>query len=264
MSKIKQIRGLLDKARELQQVSTGDYRAFQDRYYQERNKITENHDYSPEGKTKLRQSLKKRTTIELLQVSREYRQLYDGYLKDARKQALDLIYAKTPKVDAEVLERFSRDYRELKTAVMLSNPKKGKEMLEEFLGKINEPGLVEIVKEEFAEVIQPILSGVDGMDAEKYRRELIKTFDDLKVRSMDPEALDAMRVVEYADAALKSKFFNLAVENAVGENIGADAKQYLHSPDKYFAINPDDDKPVTNTGLKTVEQIIEEEAAKTL
>lgn len=264
MSKIKQIRDLVEKSHQLQQQSTGDYRIFQDRYYQERNKINDNRDYSPEGKIKLKESLKKRTTVEVLQTSREYRQLYDGYLKEARKQALDLIYAKTPKVDAEVLDRFSRDYKELKTAIILSSPQKGKDLLEGFLNGINEPGLVEIVKEEFAEVIHPIINGVQGTDAAKYRRDLMGTFENLKVRSMDPEALDAMRVVEYADAALKGKFFNLAIENAVGDNIGAEAKKYLHSPDEYFAIYPDDDKPITNTGLKTVEQIIEEEDAKTL
>lgn len=263
MSKVKQIRELVAQAQELQQNSTGDYLAFRTDFIEKVKEIRENRDYSDAGKQKLIDRLKHSKKVEFLQASRSYRKKYDELLSTAKKQALDVIYSKTPKVEDEVLERFKRDFAELKTEIMLSNAKKGKEILEGFLQKINEPGLAEIVKSEFAEVIQPILNGVtDAQESAKYKHELLKAFEETKIRSMDPEALEAMKVAEYADAAINGKFFNLAVENAVGADLDADAKRYIHQPDEYFKINPDDDKPIS--GTRTIDDIFAEEEAKKL
>jgi len=259
MPNIQSIRELVSKAQELQASSTGEYRKLQDYHKQELSKIRSNKDYSPSGKQKLMESAKQKTAIRFLHGAREARKQYDGYLTEAKKLAKDLIYAKTPKLDDEVVNRFQRDYKELKTAIMLSDARKGKALLQEFLQNINEPGLAEIVKEDFAEVIQPILNNVSGPDAAKYRSELLDEFESLKVRSMDADALAAMQVADYAEAALNGKFFNLAVEQAIGENLGYTAKEYMHTPEKYFELNPEHDKPEAYE--RTIDDIIAEEEA---
>lgn len=259
MSNIQSIRGLLKKAQDLQDSSTGEYRKLQDYHRQEFSKIRTNKDYTPSGKQKLMDSAKQKTTIRFLHGAREARKEYDSYLTEAKKLAKDLIYAKTPKLDDEVVSRFQRDFKELKTAIMLSDAKKGKTLLQEFLQNINEPGLAEIVKEDFAEVIQPIISSVSGPESAKYRSELLDEFESLKVRSMDPDALAAMQAVDYADAALNGKFFDIAVEQAIGENIGYTAKEYMHKPEEYFRLNPDHDKPEAYE--RTIDDIVAEEEA---
>lgn len=259
MGNIQSIRELISKAQELQASSTGEYRKLQDYHRQEISKIRSNKDYTESGKQKLMETTKQKTTIRFLNGAREARKQYDSHLSEAKKLAKDLIYAKTPRLDDEIVNRFTRDFNEIKTAIMLSNPQKGKEILENFLKDVNEPALAEMVKDQFAEVIQPILSGANAADAGKYRRDLLDSFEQLKIRSMDPEARDAMQVVEFVDAALNGKFFNLAVEQAIGENLGYTAKEYMHTPEKYFELNPDHDKPQAYE--RTIEDVIAEEEA---
>ncbi|WP_394136906.1 hypothetical protein [Cytobacillus oceanisediminis] len=259
MANIQKIREIVSKAQELQASSTSEYRKLQDYHRQEISKIRSNKDFTETGKEKLMQTAKQKTTIRFLNGAREARKQYDSHLSEAKKLAKDLIYSKTPKLDDEVVGRFTRDFNEIKTAIMLSNPQKGKELLENFLKDVNEPALAEMVKNQFAEVIQPILSGANAADAGKYRRDLLDSFEQLKVRSMDPEARDAIQVLDYVDAALNSKFFNLAVEQAIGENLGRTAKDYMHKPHEYFELHPEHDNPQAYE--RTVDDIIAENEA---
>jgi hypothetical protein len=233
LSNIQKIKELVAQAQEIQQASTSDYRKFQDKFRKSIAEIELNRNYTGEYKRELKKALKKTATIELMQGSKQYKDKFDGYLKNARQLAKDVIYAKTPEVDQESLDRFSRDFRELKTEIMLSTPARGKEILQQFLGNVNEPALAEIVKNDFADLIQPIVSGA-GNEALHYKRDLLKAFEDVKTRSMDEEAREAMQIAEYCDAAMSGKFFNLAVESAVGSEFGRTAKEYLHNPDGYF------------------------------
>jgi ribosomal protein L7/L12 len=259
MKTIEQIRELVDKARKVQNDSIGLYRSFQDTYKQEQAKIMQNNDYTREGKQKLIASLQKRKTIELLKLARSQRNLFDSYLKEAKQAAESIIYAKTPKVDPEKEERFNKRLQEVKTEIMLSNPKTGKEILAKFLETIDEQAFAAKIKDDFVNIIQPILANA-GQEAGKYRYELLQIFEETKTRSMHPEAKEAMQIVEYVDAAMNGSFFIPLVEEKVKEHFGETAAKYINKPDEYFEEHPEDDKPLTN--LRTTEEILEEEEAK--
>jgi hypothetical protein len=258
--KIEKVRDLVTKAQQLQDDTTRAYRLFQDDFKKKQSEIKLNEEYSTKGKEKLVESLKNRSTIEFLKGARQQQTAFKGYLKDAKKEAEAIIHAKSPTVDAEKMDRFNKRFKEVKTEILLaSSPRRGKEILQEFLGSIDEQGLAVVVKEEFGDLIQPIISGA-GNDAVKFKHDLAKSFEDLKARSMDQEALEAIKLAEYAEASLNTKFYSPLVEQNVQQNLGKLAHMYMYNPDEYFETFPDDDKPVSR--FRTVEEIMEEEDAK--
>jgi hypothetical protein len=258
--KIEKVRDLVTKAQQLQDDTTRAYRLFQDDFKKKQSEIKLNEEYSTKGKEKLVESLKNRSTIEFLKGARQQQTAFKGYLKDAKKEAEAIIHAKSPTVDAEKMDRFNKRFKEVKTEILLaSSPRRGKEILQEFLGSIDEQGLAVVVKEEFGDLIQPILSSA-GADAAKFKHDLAKSFEDLKARSMDQEALEAIKLAEYAEASLNTKFYSPLVEQNVQQNLGKLAHMYMYNPDEYFETFPDDDKPVSR--FRTVEEIMEEEDAK--
>jgi hypothetical protein len=262
MSKVQKVRDLVTKAQQLQDDTTRMYRLFQDDYKQEQAKIKSNEEYSTKGKEKLVESLKVRSTIEFLKGARQQQAAFKGYLKDAKKEAEAIIYAKTPAVDSEKMDRFSKKFNEVKTEILLaSSPRRGKEILEQFLGSIDEAGLAVIVKDSFGEVIKPILADA-GPEAAKFKHDLMGSFEGLKNRSMDPEALEAIKLAEYAEASLNTKFYSPVVEQNVQQHLGKLAHTYMYTPDEYFSLFPEDEKPASP--FRSVEQIMEEEAAKEL
>jgi hypothetical protein len=96
----------------------------------------------------------------------------------------------------------------------------------------------------------------------KSRHDLTKAFEELKTRSMDSEAKEAMQLADYAEAAMSNKYFSPLVEQNVQQNFGKLAHMYMEKPDEYFETFPEDDKPVSP--FRSVEEIAEEEEAKKL
>lgn len=260
MTKLKKINELIGKAQNLKQKSTGEYLNFQREVQKELKTIRQNRDYSASGKHNLTKSMKQQKTVEFLQGARLYQKHYRDYLEQAQKLAEEIVYAKTPKVADEVMERFRKDFEDVKTQATLITPKRGKKLLLNFFDSIKEPGLLEVVRSEFLEAIQPILNGSSGEDVRDIRKELLQSFEGIKQRMIDPETREAMEVMDYTEKAKNGRFFSPAVETAVGDALGKTAQDYIHQPDKYFELNPEEDKPLSQ--LKTVEQILAEEAAK--
>ena len=263
MKSLKEIKELVEKARSLQEESTGLYRVFQEDYRKEKTSIEMNKDYSQEGKRKLVESLQKRKTVELLQGARNLKNLHSKYLSEAKDAAQNIVHAKTPDVDPVKEERFLKRLGEVKTEILLSNAKKGKEILTEFLNTVDEQAFAGKIKDEFSTLIQPILSD-GGQDTAKFRRELFDVFEDVKNRSMHPEAREAMEIAEFAEASIKSRFFIPLVEEKATEHLGKEAGLFINKPDEFFEKYPDADIKLPPNGIKTIEQIMEEEEAKTL
>lgn len=262
MSKIEKVRELISKSQELQHDTTRMYRIFQQELLQKQSEIRLNQEYSEKGKQKLVESLKSRKTVEFLKNARTLQTEFKKNLTAAKKEAESIVYSKTPQVDPDKMERFINRFKEVKTEILLaSSPRRGKEILDQFLSTIDEQGLAGIVKGEFADVIQPILSKA-GADEMKFSHDLNRVFEDLKTRSMDPEAKEAMEIAEYAEQAMNSKYFNSIVEQNVQQHLGKLAHMYMEKPDEYFETFPDDEKPESH--FRSVEEILEEEEAKRL
>jgi hypothetical protein len=261
MSKIENIRDLVRKAQELQDDSTRAYRVFQQEVQSELGQIKMNEEYSRKGKEKMTDLLKNRKTIEFLKGANEMKSTFRKYLSDAKRDADAIVYSQAPKVDADKMDRFQKRLNEVKTEILLSAPKQGQAVLRQLLSEVDEQGIAMIVKNEFAGLIQPILANA-GTDAAKIKHDLLNDFEALKARSMDEDAAEAMRLADYAEAALNARFFNSIVESNVQQNLGKLAHMYMEKPEEYFETFPEDAK--RDSHLKTVEQIVAEEDAKHL
>jgi hypothetical protein len=262
MSRVKKVRETIEKAHQMQDEITGVYRRWQDDLQSEITKIKMNDEYTSKGKDKLIESLKARKTTEFLKGARQQQSEFRKYLSEAKKEAEAVIYANTPAVDAEKMNRFTSRFNEVKTEIKLAtSPRRGKEILKNFLENVDEQGLAVVVKESYGDLIQPILD-IAGADVQKFKHDLAKSFEELKTRSLDPEAVEAMNLAEYAEAALNSKFYSPIVEQNVQQNLGKLAHTYMNNPDEYFEKFPETDKPVSQ--LRTTAEIIEEEEAKKL
>lgn len=261
MKTLKEIRELLDKAHQLRNDSTGTYRKFQDEFLQAKREIENSKDYTTDGKRKLIESLQRRKTVELLQGARNMRNEFAKHLTEAKQAADAIAFAKAPKVDPVKAERFEKRLAEVKTEILLSNAKRGKEKLTDFLNSIDEQQFAETVKAEFGTLIQPILEGA-GNDGAKYRHELLETFEAVKEQAMHPEAKEAMDIVQFADSMIEGRFFIPLVEEKAQEHFSKEAGFFINRPDDFFAAYPDEDGRPIPPNMKTVEQIIEEEEAK--
>lgn len=259
MKTIEQIKELVTKAQDMQHNSTKEYRVLQESFNLKKSEIQRNRDYSEVGKQKLIDSLRSRKTIELMQLSRNQSKLFKDLLNEAKKEAENIVHARSPKPDPVKEERFKKRLAEVKTEVLLSDAKKGKQILSDFLKTVDEQAFASELKSEFSALVGPILADA-GKDAREYRLDLSKLFDEVKVRSMNPEALEAMRVAEYAGAALEGDFFLPIVVEKAGENLSELASKFLNKPEEYFELFPDDAKYNPN-GLQTMEEIIEEREA---
>ncbi|WP_404459462.1 hypothetical protein [Sutcliffiella horikoshii] len=258
---IENIRKQIQEADKLRTDLASNYRLqFREPLRNQISEIRGNRDYTPSGKDKLIEAARKRESRKLLQFAQRQRQQYAELLQKARKEAEAVVHANTPAVDAELEQRFSKRLREVKTEIMLSDAKKGKQLLTEFLAETGDkPAFAAKVKDEYAELIQPIINSA-GQDLPKYRAELFHMFEDVKVKSRIPEAGEAQDLFEMADAMLQAKFFDQAMENVVGADYGQEAKVYVNDPDKYFELYPTDAEEVPK--LKTKPEIFAEYEAK--
>jgi hypothetical protein len=260
MKNINDIRKVVEEAVNLKHGSTKLFREFNDSYRSKLSAIKLNNDYTVAGKAKLLESAKQRETTRLMRLAREQRQQFNIKLTQAKKDADAIIHAHAPKVDPIAQERFSKRFNEVKTQIALSNAKKGQELLKEFLASVNEQAFAEEVKDGFGDLIQPILNDVKGPETERVRHSLFNAFEDVRTKSQSPEAGEAQAVSEYVDALMNGKFFEGIVEEKVEEALGSNAKQFINDPEAYFEIYPKLDVP--DKGMKTVEEIVEEENAK--
>jgi hypothetical protein len=260
MSNIDKINELIQKAHDVRQGTTSLYRSFQEQFVEDRQKISFNRQYSDEGKRVLIEHLRKQKGVELLQLARSQRGLYDTYIADAKKLADKLAFAKPSKVDPVKAERFSKRLAEVKTEILLStSAKSAKEKLEAFIATIDEHAFADTVKDQFAELVTPILATA-GDDGGRYRLELSQMFDGVRKGTMTPEAQEAAGLLESTEALAQSTIFIPLVEEKIKEHIGREAATYINRPDEYFAEHPEDDKPISR--LRTHEEILMEELAK--
>jgi hypothetical protein len=253
MKSVKDIRELTNKAYEVKHSNTGLYSALQQEFRAKKVEIERNRDYTPQGRQKLIQSLEKKYTTKLMHLSRAQRGLFDKYLKEAKKEAEDLIHSKAPKVDPIKQERFEKRLGEFKTELMLANPKRGTQLLKDFIRSIDEQAFASRVKDEFSTIISPILNN-------ESKPEIAAMFEDVRTKSQNPETAEAQSLLEFTEGMMNGRFFDQLVEEKAGENLGDAAKTFVNDPDSYFEIYPEEDKPQTD--LKTVEEVIEESNAK--
>lgn len=246
-NKIAEIKELIDKAHATRNEATGIYRAWRQKYDQETGKIRSSRELTPEGQGKMITALNKRKEIEVMKLADAQVGLYRKYLDDAYKAADKIAYAKLPEVDAEKAERWEKSFGELKTAVILADPKKAHQMISEFVAATDEQALVDRVRHEFSTIIAPVIGQADAPTRYKFS----DLFEETKVKARGPEGSEALRVMESAEGLRNGRFWS----GIVADNIGAvlpTAQRHLENPEAYFAANPG--AANVNTTLRSMEE----------
>ncbi|NQX61818.1 hypothetical protein [Paenibacillus qinlingensis] len=241
MSKVQEIVSLIEKAQEVKQTSTYKYRQFQDDYVVKKAQIKRK--YSSDEAAEVSDYFGKVKARELLLSLRSQKREYTESLLQAKQLAERLIHAKVPKVDAEKQERFEKCLTELRTEILLANPKTAKDKLAAFIQSIDEPAFATRVRDIFTDLVTPILQAA-GSDAGSYRQQLLGLFEGVKTSTLSEEAQEAIELLGVSEELLQTRTFNLAIETAIGQNFGPRISSFVNRPDEYFANNPDEDAPV--------------------
>jgi hypothetical protein len=237
MSQIKEIKDFIDKANEVQMGIAAKYRGIQDSIVMGKARI-DKAELSDEAWKMMRDTFDKRMARELMHFSRDQKQQYHDNAQQAKKLSEQLIHAAVPKPDQEKLSRFERRLADIKTEILLSTPKKGHELLRDFIAGLDEPFFAEQVRTQYGELVTPILSAA-GPDAARFKLELSHAFSQVKDITLTPEAREAIRLLESSDAILQSGVFGYAVQAAAAEHLGPRVSDYINQPETWFSANPD-------------------------
>jgi hypothetical protein len=237
MSKINEIKGFIDKANEIQMGIATKYRSFQDAFVYGKSSI-DKAKLPDETWKMMHETFHKRMARELMHFAREQKQQYHDNATQAKRLAEQLIHAAAPKPDQEKLSRFELRLADLKTEITLSTPKKGYELLRDFITGIDEPYFAEQVRAQYRELVTPILSAA-GPDETRYKLELSSAFSSVKDANLTPEAREAVGLLESSEAILSSGVFGYAVKAAAAEHIGPRVSDYINDPETWFYANPD-------------------------
>lgn len=178
---------------------------------------------------------KAKAAQELLQQIHTKRQEYAVNMRKAITLAEATIHAKAPQPDATKLERFEIAFRTLKTEIMLSTrPERAVERLTQFVERIDDAYLANVVREQYAEVVGPVIAaaGSDG----GVKLALAKTFDQLKTRFETPEIAEARNIVEVAsiDVDAPRLFHRGLAETAVDDMFTYSEEGRVFQPSRFI------------------------------
>lgn len=239
MANIEKVRQHFQKAREIEFDSTRFYREFQDSVRQEIAEIRQDRDLSEQGKFRKTEELKKKRGLEFLQKAHVRKQEYLAELAKAQKEADAVVFAALKKPDQTKLERFEKDLRALRTELLLTHRADlAFRKLDEFVKRIDDAYLADMVREQFQDLAMPIISVAGGGEAAKYRLQLAQTFDKLK-SDFEPEAVkEARQILEMSKSSSESaRLFNPIVEEKAVELFGREHGLFVNRTDEYFAKN---------------------------
>ncbi|MFD2332255.1 hypothetical protein ACFSR7_23620 [Cohnella sp. GCM10020058] len=246
MTKLQQARDSYNQAFELRQNGATFVLGFRNRFYEENAKISRNKGLNEEGRQIVKDEIRGVIGMEFMQAVHKRRSEYLGYLRSAVTAAESFINSAVKKPKAEKVAKFEADLRELKTELLLSpNAGRGLAKLSEFAGKLDDPYLAGVFREEYGTLASSII-GAPGSDSE-VRAQLSTLFQRLKTSHDTDEVSEAREILEAAKASeANPSLFNVhSLGTTVQEMFGQEYQRHLNSSHEFFAkeayvsFNPD-------------------------
>jgi predicted HD phosphohydrolase len=224
----------IQKVYDIIQGSTGTYRVFQQQLRDEIQKVQRDPKFSEHGREYLIKELKKDKEQELIDLAKMMKKGIREELASAKMKAEKIINAPMKKPNDATIERFRKQLGELKTTIALTpNPARAKQALMEFTGGIEDPYLAEMVREDFGNLIVPIVSGMGGQERGRAQLELQEVFRKLKDDYKSEEYRQAEEILQSAEALEKSDMFDSLVVQVVRTDLGSLAALSINNPDNY-------------------------------
>lgn len=254
---IEKIKELQNKARQIESSIPKHYLEFRESLTGEILKIKGNKKYSESGKRELVEHLKKRKTVELMKWAREQYNQYDMYLREAYLISDRMAYRNIPKADAQKRGRFHNAFNDFKTELIFTNrPDDAIKKLRTFIEKTEEYEFISDIKREFSSLAKSIIEITDKDNVPKVRKELADLFEHTKNKSLPQESHEAFALLEQIESAVGSRIFNRVVQDAIKEDLGSEAAEYINKPNEFFEKYPEMEK--IEPGIKTMEESLTE------
>lgn len=236
MSKLQNAKEYLQKAHDIRGESATFLVGFKKQVQEELEKVRENRDLSQEGQYRQSEAVKAKYGVELLQKSHTRKQEFLSNVQKAHKIADETVYASLKKPDATKLGRFESELRAFKTEILLTpSADSAARKLTEFVGRLDDAYLADLVREQFADIAGPIISAAGGESA-KYKLQLSHTFQKLRSDFESPEVKEAREVLELATGMIEnpSLYPGYISHDAVQGLVGKEYAQYLENTDAFF------------------------------
>ncbi|MBD7965390.1 hypothetical protein [Fictibacillus norfolkensis] len=166
------------------------------------------------------------------------KQQHDANLIKAIKVAEKALKAKLKKPAQDEIDAFTRNFRNVKMEILLSNrPDQAEKRLKEFISeKVTDSYYAELVSQDFTEIIGSIVSAA-GPQAPVFKARLFDQYQSLQNDFASDEVKEAREVKEMAEAYLNGGMFGgFIAEQAANDAFGNEVGFYLNKPEEFFAI----------------------------
>lgn len=232
MSKITEIREHIEKAHEIRESATGNYRKSLDSFRS--GKALINRLFPGSGSKQANSVFDRKSRRELFREIQATTKSYRDALSAAKKQAEDLIHAAAPAPDSEIVDRFERRLADLRTELLLTaSPETATQRLRSFIAGIDNPYFANRIRQEYVQLAAPIIESA-GSQAGRFKQELSGAFMALKEAALTPEARQAVELHESAEALLQSCIYPQIVKDTISQTLGWKAASFVDTPDYYF------------------------------
>ncbi|EKN66039.1 hypothetical protein BABA_17387 [Neobacillus bataviensis LMG 21833] len=221
----------IQKAHEIQQATTGQYRALMMMLKEEESKIGKDATLSELGRKQKIAELKKQHGRQLMQFAKQAKDDYQTEVIRAKGKAERFLENPNKKPDDAAVKKYERGLAELKTRVLLSTrADRAAEMISEFAKGIEDPYIANQFRDQYAEVITPIIPQADGT----VKSNLSKLYDKLESDFITDEQREAKQIIEQADSMFSAKLFNPTVIDNVKDSYDRRVADYINTPDTFF------------------------------
>lgn len=223
----------LEMAYEMKSAATGEYRKLTEKAKVEINAVKGDPDLSPQGREKKAEQLKRKLGVEVMRWAHTYRQMFRTEVEKARISAQKELDKAAPKVDPVKLERFEKEYKRTKTALMLaSSTDKAARILSDFISKADESGLKALVADRYGELAENVLA-VSGNDP-KIRAEMSYQFEQIQREALTTEQAEAKQILDAAEGLEQAKVFVGIVEDNLSGLVGHDYGRFVNDTESFF------------------------------
>lgn len=237
MTNIKKLTELREKAYELSKTNPSKIAIeFKQAFYEDMRKLKASEEYQDLGvggrvkrEDKLRADYNKQLFKLIAEQKAEYKKVFD----EATKLSKTIQATDHAKPDALSVKLFEQELDSLKTATMLgTNATRSMEAIDAFIGKYDDPYFASIIKQNFGQLSQNVLSIESSM---QNRHALSKVLERVESKATSEEqAFAAETLYLFGDGEPTFFLPGLAQHNAISGIIGSRNAEYLDKPTEWL------------------------------
>lgn len=238
---IEKLQELREKAYELSRTNpTSIAIEFKQGFYEELRKLKASEEYldlSTAGRVKREDKLRAQFNKQLFELLAEQKAEYKKVYDEATTLAKSIqVTDHTAPADAVAVKLFEQELESLKTSTMLgTNAERSIQAIDAFIGKYDDPYFASIIKQNFAQLSQNVLSIESSMQNRQALSRVLERVD--SKATTEEQAYAAETLSAFGDGEPTFYLPGLAQHNAISTIIGSDNAEYLDKPTEWLEKN---------------------------